>query len=229
MATTKKAGAGRLHLLTARQVLSAGDGDDADGGGLLLRVRGDTASWGVRFTSPTTGKRREMGLGTCHRGSVALAGDSLTGARDLAHKAREQMRQGVDPIDHREGQREAGREATAARKALKARERWTLARCARDYHERVIEPNRSARHGAQWIASLENHVPAALWHAPVESVTAPQLLEALQAATAHERARNVANRARPCAACGSGLIACSRMRSSSDAAGATRQRPSAAS
>ena len=191
MATTKKLAAGRLHLLAARQVLMAGEGDHSDGGGLLLRVRGSFASWGLRFTSPVTGKRREMGLGTCHRGSVAQAGDSLTGARDLAHKARDLLRNGTDPLTHREGQREAGREAEAARKAEKAKDRWTLARCSRDYHERVIEPTRTGKHSAQWISSLENHMPAALWHMPVADVTAPALLEALGQIKPHDRARNI--------------------------------------
>lgn len=187
---SKKLTAGRLHLLTARQVLAAGDGDHADGGGLLLRVRGESVSWGFRFTSPTAGKRREMGFGVCHRGSVAQAGSSLTGARDLAHGAREMLRRGADPIDHREGQREAGQQAAAARKAEKARDRWTLARSARDYHERVIEPTRTTKHSADWIGSLENHIPAALWNKPIADVTAPELLSVLDQIRPHARARH---------------------------------------
>jgi integrase len=50
---------------------------------------------------------------------------------------------------------------------------------AREYHERVIEPTRTDKHAAQWISSLEHHVPDALWHAPIDSVTPPALLEAL--------------------------------------------------
>ena len=91
---------------------------------------------------------------------------------DLAHKAREQLRQGVDPIDARDGQRLAAKLAEQAQKAQQTRERWTLARWARDYHERVIEPSRTPRHAATWIASLENHLPAELWHAPIDSVQA---------------------------------------------------------
>ncbi len=62
---------------------------------------------------------------------------------------------------------------------------------ARGYHERVIEPTRTPKHAAQWIASLENHVPAALWHAPLGEVTAPLLLSALLDVAPHERARNL--------------------------------------
>jgi len=45
--------AAKLHLLTARAVQTAGEGDHSDGGGLMLRVRGDSASWVLRYTAPT--------------------------------------------------------------------------------------------------------------------------------------------------------------------------------
>lgn len=51
---------GTLHRLSARQIQCAAGGDHADGGGLMLRVRGGSASWVYRFTSPT-GRRRKMG------------------------------------------------------------------------------------------------------------------------------------------------------------------------
>ena len=187
MATRKSAA--RLHLLTVREVQTAGDGDNTDGGGLVLRVRGDSCAWVFRYTAPS-GRRREMGLGVCRRGSAQQAGASLIGARDDAHRARDQLRQGVDPLQDKEARREAAREAEATAKAEKARERWTLARWARQYHERVIEPSRTAKHSAQWISSLENHMPAALWHKAIAEIEAPALLQALAGITAHERARN---------------------------------------
>lgn len=76
-------------------------------------------------------------------------------------------------------------------KAQQKRQQLTLARAARDDHERVIEPRLSAKHAAQWLASLENHVPAELWHKPIGEVEAPELLAALPAVKPHERARNV--------------------------------------
>lgn len=174
----RSATAARLHTLSAREVHAAKVGDHGDGGGLMLRVSSGSASWVLRYTS-AAGKRREMGLGAAMRGSAAQAGQSLTGARDAAHKAREQLRQGFDPIERREQARAAARDADAQAKADRARERWTLARCARDYHARVIEPTRTTKHAAQWIASLENHVPLAVWHKPVADVDAPELLAAL--------------------------------------------------
>ena len=188
MTEKRKKTTARLQLLTARQVLNAGDGDHSDGGGLLLRVRGESASWVFRYTSPS-GRRREMGLGVAFRGSAAQAGETLTAARDSAHVAREQLRVDIDPIDARDTRRESERQAEEARKADRARERWTLARCGRDYHERVIEPTKTTRHAAQWIASLENHVPAAVWHRRIDEITPPELLAALLAVKPHERAR----------------------------------------
>lgn len=177
-----------LHQRTAREIHAAPEGDLGDGGGLVLRVGTAGASWVLRYTSPA-GKRREMGLGIAQRANVAQAGQSLTSVRQMAHEARELLRQGIDPLDAREARRQAAREAEAARKAEQDRDHWTLARCARDYHERVIERTRTDKHSAQWISSLEHHLPTALWHAPIASITPPLLLAALTAATPHERAR----------------------------------------
>jgi integrase len=168
----------KLHFLTAREVLAALDGDTIDGGGLLLRVRDSSVSWVYRFTA-ATGKRREMGLGVAHRGSLKQAGESLSAARDMAHAARELVKRGDDPIDHREARRRRAQEADHAQKAERQREQMTLARSARDYHERVIEPTRTTKHAAQWIASLEHHVPTNVWHSSIASIDPPGLLAAL--------------------------------------------------
>lgn len=164
------------NTLTARQVQTAREGKHSDGDGLELHIKGKSASWVYRFTNPA-GKRRAQGLGVCHRGSIADAGKSLTVARELAERSRKLLREKIDPIDHAHEQREAERRKAEAAKQAEQAERHTLARVARAYHERVIEPSRTTKHGAQWIASLENHVPEKLWHAPIDSITAPALLD----------------------------------------------------
>jgi integrase len=186
----RKRNPSRLHLLSVREVQTAGDGDHVDGGGLILRVRDRSATWVLRYTS-AAGNRREMGLGTAHRANAAQAGQSVTGARDLAAKARLQLQQGVDPIDERARMKSDARQQAESAKARREREIWTLAKCARDYHERVIEPSRTEKHAAQWITSLENHMPPALWNKPIEELRAPELLAALTAIRPHERARNL--------------------------------------
>jgi integrase len=132
-----------------------------------------------------------MGLGSAHRANPAQAGESVVQARETAGKARGQLQQGLDPIDERERLRAQQRHAVTETKAAKARDALTLARAARDYHQRVIEPSRTGKHAAQWISSLENHIPPSLWHKPVHLVEAPELLEALLAIKPHERARNL--------------------------------------
>lgn len=176
--STRKRTSTNLHQLSVKAVQNAGDGDTTDGGGLLLRVRGESASWVFRYTA-ASGRRREMGLGVARRGSAAQAGDGLTLARGLAHNAREQLALDVDPIDARDGKRANAQAQEQAKKAAGKRERTTLARVAREYHERVIEPSRTGKHSAQWIASLEHHVPSEVWHAPIDSITPPALLAAL--------------------------------------------------
>lgn len=55
----------------------------------------------------------------------------------------------------------------------------------------MIEPSKTDKHAAQWISSLENHIPGPLWNRPIGEVEAPQLLQALLAIRPHERARNL--------------------------------------
>jgi integrase len=179
-----------IQVLTTREIQTARDGDHSDGGGLLLRVRGQSSSWVFRYTA-ATGKRREMGLGVARRGTPAQAGESLTSARKAAQKARDQLAEGVDPIDDRERRAEALKKSETDRKAKKAREHLTLGRAARAYHERVIEPRLSAKHAAQWLSSLENHLPLELWNKPIADIDGPELLAALHNVKPHARARNM--------------------------------------
>jgi integrase len=189
----RKVSSSRLNVLSAREVLTATK-TLTDGGGLTLKVIGADASWVMRYTGPS-GRRREMGLGVVLRGSIKQAGASLTAARDAAHEARELLRKGIDPLQERDDRREAAKAADEARKVERQREQWTLARAARDFHEREVESNvkLTARHKSQWLASLEHHVPPALWHLPVTEITPPMLLDGLKTAKPHERARRHGN------------------------------------
>jgi integrase len=185
----------KLHLLTVREVFHAQAGDHSDGAGLRLHVDAHGARWIFRFTSPDGG-RREMGLGGCERLTMQTAGTSLTAARASAAKARAMLAEVPprDPIEDRKGARELAKAATRAAKAERAQGQATLARVARSYHERVIEPSRSAKHGGEWIRSLERLMPATLWHAPVASIEAPALLDAM--ADLYKRVPETASRIR---------------------------------
>lgn len=176
------------NLLTMRQVWAAGVGVLNDGGGLQLRVTAKSANWVFRFTSPS-GRRREAGLGVAIRSSPETAGESLKTARKAAAKARALLSEGIDPLQVKDANREAAKATEQAQREEKQRERWTLARCARDYHERVIERSRSEVHARHWIQSLENHMPPSVWNMPVADVKPVELLQALEGVKAHERAR----------------------------------------
>ena len=164
------------NLLTARAVQAARDGDHSDGDGLMLRVNGDRASWVYRFTSPS-GKRREQGLGVAVRNNITEAGKSLTVARELAERSRGLLRDRIDPIDHDRAEREKAKREEEAKKVAEQAERHTLARVARAYHERHVEPVRSAKHSMGWINALEQHVPPAIWHAPIDSIAPVTLFD----------------------------------------------------
>jgi integrase len=167
-----------IHLLTARQVQAAANGDHADGGGLVLKIHAGRSRWLFRFTSPA-GIRRAMGLGAAHRDTIAAAGRSLTAAREAADKARKLLAGAIDPIEAKAAERSRARKAVDEKRTAAKSERTTLARVARAYHERVIEGSRSPIHAGHWIASLENNIPCHLWHKPIAEVTAPELLSAL--------------------------------------------------
>ena len=105
------------------------------------------------------------------------AGESLSQARAKAIAARATLAQGSRPDRRPRCTSCEARELAAAKRTSAKREELTLARAARAYHERVVEPVRTAKHSAQWIASLENHVPPPLWHKPIAAITAPELLD----------------------------------------------------
>ena len=74
------------HMLSARQIQVAREGDTYDGEGLILRVQGRTASWVLRYRV-TSGKRRDLGLGAADRSSIEAAGASLSPACELADRS----------------------------------------------------------------------------------------------------------------------------------------------
>ena len=197
----RKQPAGRLHLLSVRELLAARKGDLSDGGGLLLRVRDSSASLLLRYTA-TTGRRREMGLGVAHLGSAKQAGACLSAARERAQEGRDQLRRGIDPIDARDELRTTARAAQAAAKVATTRESTTLARAARDYHEREVEPVLSPKHGANWIRSLEHHVPAKIWHSPLDRSPRPSFSPRCSGSAQSKTARH--EFPKPCSAFGNG-------------------------
>lgn len=158
--------------LTSLQCKSLPDGKYTDRDGLRLLVEGDSRVWTLTFTSPVTGKRREMGLGK-------LSEISLEKARTTAADHRASVRRGIDPIDAKAQRKVEGAAAKAAEKAEAERERLTLRRVTREYHERKVEPVLTRKHAAQWLASVEQHIPAKLLDLPLGDVKTGPLLDVL--------------------------------------------------
>jgi integrase len=159
-------------VLTARQVeTSTKVGYTADGKqpGLNLQVTrgvsGYARSWVFRYTSPTSGKRREIGLGP-----VSVRG--LAAARDLAGQLRAQILSGLDPKEERD-QAKAVR-ASAAQQRLTFEE--AAAQCiATKQHEWKNE-----KHRHQWAATLKTYAYPSLGALPVEQITMEQVLAVLE-------------------------------------------------
>ena len=158
------------NRLNARQVEAAkAPGYYIDGGGLILHIsKNGGKRWLFRFTSPLTGKRREMGLGPAGKGGVLLAD-----ARAAADTARKQVRDGLDPIREREAEAERRREE-AARPAPE-----TFGSFADRWMAENLGQFRNAKHRAQWRMTLTRYA-APLWDMALGEIGTPDVLGALK-------------------------------------------------
>lgn len=153
--------------LTALKVQKAKPGMHADGGNLWLQVTSkDARSWIFRFKSPVEQRERMMGLGP-------VADIPLQEAREAARAARLLIRDGIDPIRHREQQR--------AQAALAAAKDRTFAECAAEYYAEHEGGWRSAKHRHQWKSSVESYVNPIIGHLPVASIDDQLVIKVLAA------------------------------------------------
>ena len=104
------------------------------------RIKGE-GKWTLRFVSPVTGKRRDMGLGR-----YPDVGISAARVKGLA--ARELIAAGKDPIDER----------TTERAEIRARaQALTFEDAARKVHGELKPAWRNAKHADQWINTLRDY------------------------------------------------------------------------
>lgn len=159
-----------VKLLTDTKARSMRSGDNpiADGTitGLYLvpSNRLGHGKWLLRFTSPETKKRREMGFGTYPEVSIAQA-------RRLGLEAREQIAIGTDPIAHRR------QSVTAAKYAVEIPD---FESAARTVHQDLALGFRNQKHAAQWISTLEAYVFPLLGHKRVDHLRAADFAAALR-------------------------------------------------
>lgn len=119
--------------LSAQKTKTAKQGRHGDGLGLFLFVKASVArSWVLRFQ--VQGRRRDLGLGAFPEVSLALA-------RERANEARTLIANGADPI---------------------AKKQLAKPKTFKDAAFELIESKRhgwkSAKHAAQWSATLEAYV-----------------------------------------------------------------------
>ncbi len=148
--------------------IKPGDKPIADGTvtGLWLhpgKIKGH-GKWILRFVSPQTNKRRDMGLGTYPEVSIV-------DARKAALAARELIRNGRDPIDARKSDAvNSKREANAL----------TFEKAARQVHADLKPGWKNAKQAAQWITTLETYVFPKIGNRKVDSLKVKDFADALQ-------------------------------------------------
>ncbi|BDC85964.1 integrase [Aeromonas caviae] len=116
--------------------------------------------WVLRYVSPITGKRRNAGLGSYPEVSVADAGNQ-------ARLMREQLSQGLDPLEIK---REEATKPTIP----------TVEIAARQVHQQLLPGWRNPKHGKQWISTLEQYAFPVVGQQPIDSITPAQIARVLQ-------------------------------------------------
>lgn len=140
--------------LSARKVETATPGRHGDGRGLFLYVKpSGSRSWVLRYQ--VQGRRRDLGLGAYPDVSLAMA-------RDRAAEARRRIAEGEDPI---------------------AKKRQATNKTFREAALELIESKRpgwkSAKHAAQWTATLEAYVFPKLGALQVSKIETADVIAAL--------------------------------------------------
>jgi integrase len=173
-----------IHRLSDRGVKAAKPGMHCDGGGLYLQVtegvadeKGDRRvrrSWLFRFATgevktSRSGKprpvERAMGLGS-------FPDISLAEARQKAADARRQRDQRIDPIETRIAER--------ASAALARARGQTFDQCRDAYIAAHRAGWRNAKHGAQWISTLDTYVTPVFGKLPVQAIDTALVMKVLE-------------------------------------------------
>jgi integrase len=145
----------KIDLLSAAKVKNLkAPGDYLDGRGLYLQVRSESSkSWLLKYSMEK--RAREMGLGPA-------ADIPLATARELRDRHRALLKQGIDPLEHKQAEKSA--------KALERAKAITF----KDACARYIAANRSGwkniKHAAQWEATLKAYAYPIIGALPVQAI-----------------------------------------------------------
>lgn len=155
--------------LTARQVAKLTEpGRYGDGKGLYLQVTPTGArSWLLRYERD--GRERAMGLGP-------VDDFTLDEARERARKARQLLKDGIDPIDARIEERAK----QTLEKALAAAANVTFKECAEQYYRFHSRKWNNAKHSAQFLSTMKMYAYPALGKLPVAAIDKALVLRAIE-------------------------------------------------
>ena len=161
-----------LRKLSSRSVETerrAGYHADAQQPGLYLQVHpgvsGITRSWVFRYTSPITGKRREMGLG-----STTIR--SLADARSLSAASSKLVIDGLDPLEQRRLKK--------LNRHLDEPNTITFDDAARQCIAAKSPEWRNAKHAQQWENTIKTYVSPMLGSLPVNAVDTSHVMRVLE-------------------------------------------------
>lgn len=156
----------RLTAVSVRNMVEIGY--HHDGGGLYLQNSATkTKSWVLRYTLDK--RVRYMGLGSANDWTLAEA-------RERAHKYRQLLTDGIDPLTFREQERlhrvAQEKEATRLNRTFKE--------CAFEYHKANAEDWKNAKHKDQWINTLTTYAFPTFGNTALSLLTRDQIRDALK-------------------------------------------------
>ena len=152
--------------------------------GLMLQVSPTgTRSWLLRVK--VGDERREIGLG-------AFPGVTLALAREKAQQTRDDITKGIDPVL----QRAEARQTIVAQQQEEKALNWTFKRCAETYIKAKKPGWRNAKHGDQWVSTLETYVYPTIGDVLVRNVNITHITNIIEPywATKNETINRVRNR-----------------------------------
>jgi hypothetical protein len=153
-----------MALTVKRLAKCTAPGRYGDGQGLYLQVgRTGGRAWLLRYV--VRGRERWMGLGPLHE-------FTLDEARDRARKARQQLRDGTDPLE--------ARAASRAAHALEDAKRITFKDASQKYFDQHSPKWKSARHREQFLSAMEMYVYPNIGRLPVAMIDTGLVLKVIE-------------------------------------------------
>lgn len=150
-----------LSALEVKRLTTPGRHATGNVAGLLLVVKESGAkSWILRTV--IAGKRRNIGLG----GYPEI---SLAQAREKARNIKDQIEQGIDPVE----QKRATRRALAKQQT----EKMTFSKAAQLCHEKKSSEFSNEKHKKDWIRSIETYANPVIGDMPIDEIELPHILK----------------------------------------------------